>query len=613
MHALLSRQLRRLGIEAGAPSLSGAELEALLDRVSRAYVDADQERYLLERSLSIASEEMRQLYEEQQRAAAQRYQELFENAHDIILTIGLDGTLSSLNRACERLTGYERTELIGRDWRSIVAPEHHAIADEMVARQFGLDDQELRYEVEMLDRAGRRIPIEVISRPLARDGDPFEVLAVGRDVSERREHERYLEHLATHDPLTGLANRSVIEQELQTAVSAATRGDAAALVVIDVDNFKTVNDSLGHGAGDQVLVVVAGLLRRSMPGALVARLSGDEFAVLMRNRTVDEALTGAERFRNALQQTDLTVEGELWYLSASVGVTAIDGHSDAAAVLAIADSAMYAAKDQGRNRVVWSGSVVADASRDDTAHRQASLVRNALGDRRVEAHYQPIVALDTLLVRHHEVLARIRTEDGELVLPAQFMSAAERFGLIAQLDARMAEIAFARLRREPDLRLFINLSPLSLRDQQVFADMATTLAQEPDLGPRLGIEITESAAVQEVGLARRWIEMLRETGCRVALDDFGTGFNSLTLVQDLPVTDIKIDGSFVKSLATDPKQRAVVAAIKVLADGLGMETVAEQIETPEQLAIVRDLGITYGQGYLLGRPALPEEPEAAAA
>ncbi|MDA0350923.1 MAG: EAL domain-containing protein [Chloroflexi bacterium] len=613
MHDRLARQLRALGIEPESARPPASDLAALLAEVDEAYVAADEERAGLLRELSRAAEQMRLLYVEQQQATEQRYEELFENAHDIIVTIGLDGAVTSANRACERLTGYTRTELIGRQWRSLVARDDQGVADEMFARQFGLDDGELRYELRMATRRGRRVPIEVISRPLVSNGNPYEVLAVGRDVSERLEHERHLQRMATHDMLTGLANRSLLEEELFTAVASAARGQQAALMLIDVDNFKAVNDTLGHGAGDQVLVVVAGLLRRSTPGALVARLSADEFAVLMRNRTVDEALTSAERFRNALQQTDLSVEGKLWYLSASVGVATIDATSTVTGVLAEADAAMQAAKQQGRNRVIWSGTLETDRTPHDSAHRQASLVRNALSDDRVEVYYQPIVDLATSEVSHHEVLARIRMANGELAQPGLFMAAAEQFGLIAQLDARVARIALERLRREPDLRLFINLSSLSLRDQQLFADLATTLAQEPALGAQLGIEITETAAVQEIGLAQRWIEMLRGYGCRVALDDFGTGFNSLTLVKELPVTEIKIDGSFVRSIATDPHQRAVVAAIKVLADGLGMETVAEQIETAEQLAIVRELGITYGQGFLLGRPVPCEPPADAAA
>ncbi len=605
MHPLLQRQLRRLGIEPGERPITSREADALLERVSASYRAADQDRYLMERSLRMASDEMRTLYEARQEAAEERIQQLRESANDVIYTRDLAGRLTSINRAGEALTGFTRAELIGRDWRELLAPRHRASVDDVTGQLERELDGESLTEVEIVSRDGRHIPLEISNRPLLRDGELHEVLGVGRDISERRMHERRLQHLAHHDSFTNLPNRLVLEEALREAIAEAVAGSRSALALVDIDNFKLVNDTLGHGAGDQILITAARAIEAAARPALVVRLSGDEFAVLLRRSSLDDALAAAERIRQMLERPDVWTAGGLRYLSVSVGVSEVTASAEPTAIIAEVDASMYAAKEQGKNRVVWAGAASATdaAGQLGQSYRLVEAMRQALESGGFELHYQPIVDLERGSTHAFEALVRLRGEDGRMIPPGEFLPTAERFGLMPAIDRYVADVVIGRLLADPRAVIYLNVSPLSLAERRFSADLLATLGREPGLGRRLGVELTESAALRDLDLARGWVERLRSFGCRVALDDFGTGFNSLRLAQELPVTDIKIDGSFVEQLETDPKSRAVVAAIQAFAEGLGMSTVAEHIETPQQLATVRAMGITYGQGYLLGRPS----------
>jgi diguanylate cyclase (GGDEF)-like protein/PAS domain S-box-containing protein len=601
VHPTLARQLRKLGIDPETAAIDAADWSTLKERISRAYTTADQERYLLERSLALVSDEMRELHEELQAAAEARYQNLFESANDIIFTIDADGRFTSVNEACERATGFGRANLLGRSWRTVLLWD-----DPRVSRALSLDARthaSTRFETEIVTVSGQHIPVEINARVLQRDGVVHELVAVGRDISERRIHEAHLEYLASHDALTGLSNRRVLEQALLTATAEIDPTDASVLALLDLDNFKLINDTLGHAAGDQVLITVASLLRAHLPDALVVRLSGDEFAFLLHAPSVADALQTSERVRRGIEQADIRIGDERVFVSASIGVVPIDTTSHPGSLLAEADAAMYTAKDDGRNRLHWSNSEDALTGRLAEVYRWATEVRDALESGKMEVHYQRIVDLSHDGLGHYEALVRLRKDD-ELVYPSTFLPAAERFGLMPTLDRFVLDVVLTQLRRRPDVRIFVNLSATTLGDRQLLSDLLATLRTESQLGRRLGLEITETAALRDLDLAQEWMRQLQDVGCVFALDDFGTGFNSLVYVRQLPVSQLKVDGSFVRQIDSDPTQRALAAAVKALADGLGMETVAECIETADELRVVQTLGFTYGQGFLLGRPAL---------
>lgn len=603
MHSLLERHLRKLGLDPDAPELPSGAWTRVRERFSRLFATADQECYLLERSLNLVSEEMSELYEQLKTAAEERYLNLFGSANDLIFTVDLCGCLTSVNRACEEISGYSRDELVGRSAVGLFVSNDGSVIPEMFAPgNYGREGE--RFEVDLIARDGRHIPLEISGGALARRGEPYEILGVGRDIGERRAHEEHLLHLARHDALTGLPNRTVLQEAVAEAVEDAQHGQQGAVALLDIDNFKLINDTFGHAAGDQVLLSVANLLRICLPDALIARHSGDEFAFVLRDTVPDDAVEAAEQVRRVIEQADIRHgSAERVVLSASIGIVPIEAASHPAGLLAEADAAMYVAKEEGRNRVFWSGVENAITGRFAEVYHWATALRSALEMEALEVHYQPIVDLNSGNISHYEVLVRLREPDGTLVLPGAFLPAAERFGLTPAIDRFVLGVAIDHLRRDAAARIFVNLSAATLADRELLSHIITTLRTEPSLRTRLGFEITETVVLRDIGLAKEWMDKLRAVGCEFALDDFGTGFNSLTYVRLLPLSQIKIDGSFILAISTDPKQRAVAAAVKVLADGLGMQTVAEWVESTESLEALRALGIQYGQGSLLGNPS----------
>ena len=605
MHSLLERQLRRLGLDPDMAPPVAATWEEFCDRVSKTYATADQDRYLLERSMNLASTEMRELYENLRDAAEPRYANLFENTSDAIFTMDLAGQLTSVNRALEELTGLDRNELVGRHWRDVLHVSDDAATRAMMLDPHGDGVATIRFDADVVSLSERRSTLEVRTRLILRDGQLQEVVAVGRDLSERRWHEAHLKYLAEHDSLTRLPNRRVLEQALEEAMAdIRTDGEIFVLGLFDLDDFKLINDTLGHAAGDHVLVSIANILRLSLPGATVARLSGDEFAFICRRRSEADAIHAAEEMRKRIEQTEVSVVDERVFVSASIGLVRVEPSSNPGALLAEANAAMYRAKDEGRNRVHWSGSKDGLTGQLTGVYRWAAALRTAMEEGRLEVHYRPVFALAGAgEIAHYEALLRLRSPEGEIATAGLFLPAAERSRLMPAIDRFVVDAVLQKLRDAPWARIYLNLSAATLANQQALGALMRTLHQQPDLGPRLGIEITETTALRDTALVRHWIEELRSIGCEFTLDDFGTGFNSLTYLKELPVNQIKIDGSFVLSIGEDHRQRAVVAAVQALADGLGIATVAECIETAEALEIIKALGVTYGQGFLLGRPA----------
>jgi diguanylate cyclase (GGDEF)-like protein len=432
-----------------------------------------------------------------------------------------------------------------------------------------------------------------------------------------REFVARLSWQASHDALTGLVNRREFEARLADALDGLSdQPSEHSLMFLDLDQFKVVNDTCGHAAGDQLLKQTSALLEENLgPGGLLARLGGDEFGVLSRNCGADSAIEMAERLRLAVQELRFVWNGCAFGISASIGLVHVTEADAMEATLRAADMACYMAKEKGRNRVQ-----VHYPSDSELVQRVGEMawvqrIRNGLNEQRFCLFAQEIRSLrrDEPDRCRIELLLRLRDEDGKLVQPGSFMPAAERYGLMPLIDRWVVQNAFAllasRLNASEPARLTscaINLSGSTFGDD----GFVEYVRQQFDIHPvppgMICFEITETSAIANLPSARRFIQALKKLGCRFSLDDFGTGMSSFSYLKHLPVDFIKIDGSFVTEMLNSKIDRAMVEMIVHVAKVMGKSTIAEFVETDEILAGLREIGVDYAQGYAIGKPSLFE-------
>ena len=424
---------------------------------------------------------------------------------------------------------------------------------------------------------------------------------------------------ALHDPLTGLANRGLLMEQLAQALARAQRRPASvAVLFLDLDRFKVVNDSLGHAAGDDLLVEVARRLERVMRSAdTVARLGGDEFVVLAEDvADVDEALALARRLREAIAVPIPMGPGQRVVITASVGIALSapepGSPTSAASLLWDADVAMYRAKDAGRDQI----QLFEDGLRDDSVgrFRSEAMLRHALDHDGLRLHYQPLVDLRTGALAGAEALVRLEDRDRRLVMPAEFIPVAEETGLVVPLGAWVVAEAAAQAAtwRElqpvdaPPMTISINLSGRQLKTSGFAFEVGKAIARSGADPSHLCFEVTENTLLDAGGESLNTLQGLKDLGVRLALDDFGTGHSSLTWLRRLPADFLKVDRTFVAGVGNHPGDTAIVRAVLDLGRALGLTTVAEGVETPEQLEALRDLGCDWAQGYHLARPGPAE-------
>ncbi len=443
-------------------------------------------------------------------------------------------------------------------------------------------------------------------------GEPH-LLAVASDVSELRELNERLSYQASHDALTDLYNRREFERRLDVAIDEADRGGTvAALLYIDLDQFKLINDTSGHFAGDQLLAHLAGMIRGALrPGDVLARLGGDEFGALIAADDAQAAREVAETMRARIDGYVFAWEQKTYAVSASIGVVMLDraGMSQRE-LLSRADTACYIAKERGRNRVhVFSDDDL------ESIHRRGEMewvnrVRLALNEGRLTLDYQELQKLKPARERdrpHIELLLRLRDEDDRIILPGAFVPAAERYGLMPQIDRWVVETALANFSRlHPSGgglgACAINLSASTLEDEDFAGFVLDALARHDVPANRLCFEITETAAVSNIARVVRFNERLRAAGCRIALDDFGVGMSSFGYLKNLPVDIVKIDGSFIHDLESDPMSYSIVRAVTDIGHQIGLEVVAEWVTSQRSCELLRGLGVDYAQGWVVHRP-----------
>ena len=415
-----------------------------------------------------------------------------------------------------------------------------------------------------------------------------------------------LVYQASHDALTGLINRREFEQRLERALLTALQQDREhVLCYMDLDQFKVINDSCGHVAGDELLRQLALLLKDNLRERdTLGRLGGDEFALLLENCSVGDAMLVADAFRAEVQRFRFKWEDRIFAISLSVGIVAINRDSDtAASLLSAADAACYVAKERGRNRVHLYESRDLDLARHRGEMQWVTRIHRALEEHRLHLSWQEIrPTAGGGGTRHVELLLRMLDEDGSEILPMAFIPAAERFSLMPALDTWVIEETTQLIRQylsagpEQDCLFAVNLSGASLKDPAFRNMLLAHLQENPAMGPHLCFEITETAAIGNLAVVNEFIEAMRAFRCRFALDDFGSGLSSFTYLKNLKVDFLKIDGAFVHDIANNPVDRSMVDAIHRIGHQMGLKTVAEYVDSDQTLAVLRQIGVDYVQG-----------------
>jgi diguanylate cyclase (GGDEF)-like protein/PAS domain S-box-containing protein len=543
-------------------------------------------------------------------------QSLLDTAQVAILTTNGFGEVVTANDFGKALTGRAEADLSGAGLCELVAAveEGSELGEQLADLWTGRRDQ-LRHEARLVRPDGScRDVVWLHSRLRGRTGDSPVVLSVGLDVTEQKQAESRLAWLGDHDPLTGLFNRRRFEQELGHALAISQRyGRTGAVLLLDLDQFKYVNDTSGHRAGDVVLAAVSeGLSGMVRSADVVARLGGDEFAILLREADDRGAIETARKIHAHLGELAISDGERRHKVSASVGIARFPEHgADVHGLLASAEIAMYEAKESGRGG--WHAFSETDATRARMQHHLywKGRIEEALAADGFVLVYQPILDLQTNRVTHYEALLRMREGDGGLVSPDAFIKAAEHAGLIHAIDHLVLEKGIGQAgvfaRAGHDVRLSINLSAHAFEDPELLPLLRDALREyEVDPG-RLIFEITETAVVGDLPAARELMRAIRDLGCRFALDDFGVGFSSFYYLKHFPVDYVKIDGSFIRQLREDPNDQILVRAMAQVARSFGKKTIAEYVENGELLAAVRTYGIDYAQGYHVGRPVPPEQ------
>jgi len=433
------------------------------------------------------------------------------------------------------------------------------------------------------------------------------------ELSERRIIEARLQHLVNHDDLTGLCNRRRLEQQLEVVVLRARKGGClSALLYIDLDHFKVINDAEGHAAGDRLLSEVANILRHEIgTSGLLARISSDEYTVLVEDITEVKALEIAEKLRHIMDQFQFSTNNHNYHIGASIGVATIKPGDLASAseVLARADQACYVAKTHGRNIVHLFNKEDTEMSNLRSAIHWVPLIRDALANDKFKLVFQPVLCLKDKSVTHYETLIRMVGDDGKLIPPNNFIPVAEKMGLIHDIDLWVVSHAIDILRDLPqkfkDASLGINLSSYAFQDTALLPLLKEKLEKSGVQPDKIVFEITETAAIANYSQTREMIMNIRQLGCRFALDDFGSGFSSFNYIKEFPVDYLKIDGAFITNLTSDPVDQTLVKSMIEIAKTLNKKIIAEFVENKEILDLLIQYGADYAQGYFIGKP-LPE-------
>ncbi len=542
---------------------------------------------------------------------------LLESTGEGIYGIDKKGNCSFINQSALEMFGYEREEIIGKSIHKIT---HHSHADgspypaeSCPMHKAFLSGTPFRVKKEVFWRKdGNSFPVEYSAYPILEEGEVLGSVAVFRDVTDSHAMEQRLSFLATHDPLTRLLNRYAFEQRLKEALQDAHENDSHhVLCYMDLDQFKIVNDTCGHVAGDAMLQMIAKLLQNNLRHSdTLARLGGDEFGLLLEKCGLEKAESLTTKICEAVKEFRFSWDDKTFATGVSVGIAAITSESSSIdLVMSAADGACYIAKDMGRNRVH-----IHLADDEEVAKRQGEMrwvteIQSAMEEGRLSLNRQSIVPLSEREqdMDHFEILLRMKDKDGRDVPPGAFIPAAERFALMPMIDRWVIQNTLSWLEdaknRGQKLGLCsINISGHSLADDGLKEFILNQLELHKIPADKMCFEITETAAVSRLDQAIHFIGEMRELGCRFALDDFGTGMSSFAYLKNLPVDFLKIDGSFVRDLLEDPVDCGMVESINQIGHLMGLRTIAEYVESDKVRERLTEIGVDYVQGFGVSSP-----------
>ena len=543
---------------------------------------------------------------------------ILDSAGEGICGLDSTGTVTFANPASARLLGCTREELLGSCFHDIVHPkgsfsDGHDAADCPIQVAL-LDGVSYQSDGEVFASSdSSAFPVEYSITPYAA-GPGQGAVVTFKDITERKRAEQQLQYLADHDVLTGLYNRRRFGEELSQQIAICERLHVtSALLVLDIDNFKFINDALGHQAGDELIRSLASQLKgRVRRTDVVARLGGDEFALLLTGTGTDAAIELAEELLAMVRSNRVLARDKPVQVTTSIGIAMLDAQNlTTEQLLMEADVAMYEAKGSGRDRVILFKRDAPAPNAQRAGFVWTDKIKHALREDMFAVYAQPIASLNGPTPDRYELLVRMLEGDGSVVPPGAFLPVAERFGLVSEIDIWMIRKAIGLIEKEQiegrKIVLEVNLSGHSICDPELPDLIEAELTRAPIDPAQLVFEITETAAIANMEEARALATRIRRWGCRFALDDFGAGFGSFYYLKYLPVDYLKIDGEFIRNLDSSEIDQRMVSAMVEIARALGLRTIAEFVENGEILEQLRSFGVDFAQGYHIGKPAPVEE------
>ena len=534
-----------------------------------------------------------------------------ESSPNPILITDANGTIEYVNKRCEKLSGYTAVEMHGQRLETYKSNKMPSAFFDEIWHQTASEGQ-WSGEIENRRKDGSHYWVKLYLAAVYDDQKNINhYVAIYEDITESRKLAKKLSFQATHDNLTGLINRTEFERRLSMLVNDAQRiGTEHALCFLDLDQFKVINDTCGHIAGDELLRQLGSLLGGSTRKSdTLARLGGDEFAILVEDCELEKAEFIANEIKELVSQFQFIWETQVFTVGVSIGVTTITSATrNRTEALKQADSACYAAKNSGRNRVYVYQEQDQQLTAQKGEFKWVNEIKEALIEDRFELYAQPIVSTETEHLAMYEVLVRLRSKAGQLFPPGAFLSSAERYNLSDRIDKWVVSHVFEWLEQHyhslPHLNyLAINLSGASIGDESMLAYIRTKLSAASFNQEMIKFEVTETAAIANLKQAHHFINSVLALGCQFSLDDFGSGLSSFAYLKNLPVQSIKIDGMFVKDMHVDPLDYEMVKSINDIGHVMGLETIAEFVENEEIWQKLKAIGVNYGQGYHLGKPA----------